>query len=394
MRNKIITSFFCLLLAVSALIGLLMPDRYYSEREKRTLTQKPKFTVANFISGEFSDELEKYLTDQVPLRDGWVTMKTYMELAIGKRESVGVYICKDKYLMDKFTSYSKKQLVANAAALVDLQEKLAAEGISMNTILVPMAAQVLTDKLPAYAPVADYAAILQVLTDAGVDTTDVLSALVAHSSENIYYRTDHHWTSLGAYYAYCAWRGIEPNVDEWTQEVLCDDFYGTTWNKVPLPTVPAEEITAWYKHINRSVSYNNGQYETDSLYERKYLSGSDQYAVFLNLFPISRGGLCRGPCPRPALFQGRCDGIRQRERYHRYAGAVRYAELCEGYKAALLTETARSLRGAGQKADGQRAVGFCPFCRLCAGEAGDLLRKTERRKNFAKRGLTMEVRVL
>ena len=179
MRNKIITSFFCLLLAVSALIGLLMPDRYYSEREKRTLTQKPKFTVANFISGEFSDELEKYLTDQVPLRDGWVTMKTYMELAIGKRESVGVYICKDKYLMDKFTSYSKKQLVANAAALVDLQEKLAAEGISMNTILVPMAAQVLTDKLPAYAPVADYAAILQVLTDAGVDTTDVLSALIA-----------------------------------------------------------------------------------------------------------------------------------------------------------------------------------------------------------------------
>ena len=282
MRNKTITSFFCLLLAVSALIGLLMPDCYYSEREKRTLTQKPKFTVANFISGEFSGELEKYLTDQVPLRDGWVTMKTYMELAIGKRESGGVYICKDKYLMDKFTSYSKKQLAANAAALADLQEKLAAEGVSMNTILVPMAAQVLTDKLPAHAPVADYAAILQVLTDAGVDTTDVLSVLAAYSSENIYYRTDHHWTSLGAYYAYCAWRGIEPNADEWTQEVLCNNFRGTAWNKVPLPTVPAEEITAWYKHEYRAVSYNGGEYKTNSIYERKYLSGSDQYAVFLN----------------------------------------------------------------------------------------------------------------
>ena len=282
MRNKIITSFFCLLLAVSALIGLLMPDRYYSEREKRTLTQKPKFTVANFISGEFSDELEKYLTDQVPLRDGWVTMKTYMELDIGKRESGGVYICKDKYLMDKFTSYSKKQLAANAAALADLQEKLAAEGVSMNTILVPIAAQVLTDKLPAHAPVTDYTAILQVLADAGVDTTDVLSALAAHSSGNIYYRTDHHWTSLGAYYAYCAWRDIEPNADEWTQEILCDNFHGTTWNKVPLPTVPAEEITAWYKHEYHNVSYNGGEYETNSIYERKYLSGSDQYAVFLN----------------------------------------------------------------------------------------------------------------
>ena len=246
------------------------------------MTQKPQFTIADFISGEFSGELEKYLTDQVPLRDGWVTMKTYMELAIGKRESGGVYLCKDQYLMDKFTSYSKKQLAANAAALADLQEKLAAEGVSMNTILVHMAAQVLTDKLPAYAPAADYAAIFQVLTDAGVDTVNVWSTLAAHSGENIYYRTDHHWTSLGAYYAYCAWRGIQPNADEWTQEILCGNFRGTTWNKVPLPTVPAEEIAALYKHINRSVSYNNGQYETDSIYERKYLSGSDQYAVFLN----------------------------------------------------------------------------------------------------------------
>ena len=233
MRNKIITSFFCLLLAVSALIGLLMPDRYYSEREKRTLTQKPKFTVANFISGKFSGELEKYLTDQVPLRDGWVTMKTYMELAVGKRESSGVYLCKDQYLMDKFTSYSKKQLAANAAALADLQEKLAAEGVSMNTILVPVAAQVLADKLPAYAPAADYAAIFQVLTDAGVDTVNVWSTLAAHSGENIYYRTDHHWTSLGAYYAYCAWRDIEPAAGKWTQEILCGNFRGTTWNKVP-----------------------------------------------------------------------------------------------------------------------------------------------------------------
>ena len=282
MRNKIITSFFCLLLAVSALAGLIVPDRYYSEREKRTLTQKPKFTVADFISGKFSDELENYLTDQVPLRDDWVTLKTYMELAVGKRESGGVYIGKDKYLMDKFTSYSKKQLAANAAALAELQKKLAAEGISMDTILVPVAAQVLTDKLPTYAPAADYAAILQVLTDTGVDTTDVMSALAAHSNESIYYRTDHHWTSLGAYYAYCAWRGTKPNADDWTQEILCTNFRGTTWNKVPLPTVPAEEITAWYKHEYRVVSYNGGEYETNSIYERKYLSGSDQYAVFLN----------------------------------------------------------------------------------------------------------------
>ena len=282
MRSKIIIAFFCLLLAVSALAGLVTPDRYYAEREKRTLTQKPQFTISDFISGKFGDDLEDYLTDQVPLRDDWVMLKTYLELAAGKRESGGVYICRDKYLMDKFISYSNKQVSANAEALAGLQRKLAEEGISMHTILVPMAAQVLRDKLPACAPVADYAAVVQMLTDAGADTVDVLSALSAHSGEAIYYRTDHHWTSLGAYYAYCAWRGIEPAAETWTQEILCDDFRGTTWNKVPLPTVPAEAITAWYRHAERSVSYNNGEYEADSIYERRYLSGSDQYAVFLN----------------------------------------------------------------------------------------------------------------
>lgn len=282
MRNKIITSFFCLLLAASALTGLLLPDRYYSAREKRTLTQKPEFSASDFFSGEYSDELEKYLSDQVPLRDEWVTLKTYLELAIGKRESGGVYIGKDNYLLDQFASYSKKQLQANVKMLARLQSELAAEGISMNTILVPMAAQVLTDKLPAYAPTADYGELCKALQDAGLNTVDVMASLSAHAGEDIYYRTDHHWTSLGAYYAYCAWRGMEPAAEEWTQEVLCDNFYGTTWNKVPLPSVPAEKITAWYRHPDRSVSYNGGSYKTDSIYERKYLDGSDQYAVFLN----------------------------------------------------------------------------------------------------------------
>lgn len=151
--------------------------------------QKPAFTAADFFSGKFGGKLETYLADQVPLRDKWITLKTYLELGIGKRESGGVYICIDKYPMDKFTSYSKKQLTANAEALAELQKKLAEEGISVSTMLVPVAAQVLSDKLPAYAPVADYATILNVLNDAGVSVTNIISILAAHSNEAIYYRT-------------------------------------------------------------------------------------------------------------------------------------------------------------------------------------------------------------
>lgn len=134
-------------------------------------------------------------------------------------------------------------------------------------------------------PVADYASILKVLNDAGVNVTDIMSTLTAHSDEAIYYRIDHHWTSLGAYYAYCAWRDTEPAADEWTKEALCNNFRGTTWNKVPLPSVPAEEITAWYKHANRRVSYNNGEYETDRE-EVKLLLIKDSYGNTFAQFPV------------------------------------------------------------------------------------------------------------
>lgn len=287
-KSRVITIFACLLLAVSALMGPLTPDHYYSEREKRNLTQLPIPDMEDLLSGDFADNLEDYLADQVPLRDRWIAVKTYGELAIGKRESGGVYIGKDHYLMDKFSSYDAKQLRINAAALADLRAAAAKDHIRMQTMLVPVAAQMLTDKLPPFASAADYEAILAVLQEQGVSAIDLAKALSAHTNEDIYYRTDHHWTSLGAYYAYAAWMQAIDRQDEiipqadWTKETLCEDFRGTTWNKVPLHGVPADSITAWYLHADRKVSYNDGKMQGSSLYARKYLSSSDQYAVFLN----------------------------------------------------------------------------------------------------------------
>lgn len=287
-KARIITIFVCLLLTISALIGPLTPDHYYSEREKRNLTQMPIPDLEDIFSGDFAGSLEDYLTDQVPLRDRWIAVKTYAELAVGKRESGGVYIGKDHYLMDKFSTYSTKQLRINAAALADLQTAAARNHIRMQTMLVPVAAQMLTDKLPPFASAAAYETILSALQEQGVSTIDLAKVLSAHTSEDIYYRTDHHWTSLGAYYTYTAWMQVLSRQNEiipqteWTKETLCENFRGTTWNKVPLHGVPADSITAWYRHADRKVSYNDGQMQDTSLYTRKYLSGSDQYAVFLN----------------------------------------------------------------------------------------------------------------
>lgn len=286
MRNKILSSVFCLLLAAGVLWGLLVPDKYTSESEKRTLTQKGALSISDFPSGKLGTVLEKYLADQFPLRDGWIAVKTLAERLSGKTEISGVYFGKDGYLIDAFTSYDQARFSANIAALVKLSETLKAENIPMQVLLVPTAAEILSDKLPAYAPNLDQKALLDFAQAQGLDTVDVFGILSGHKDEYIYYKTDHHFTSLGAYYCYAAWMEAQGKaaapLSDWMTQTLCDNFRGTTYNKVHDPFAPYDTITAYYKTLTHTVSYNGGDSVTDSIYERKYLRGKDQYATFLN----------------------------------------------------------------------------------------------------------------
>ncbi len=286
MRNKIITSVFCLLLIVGVLSGFLVPDKYYSESEKRTLTQKNAISITDFPSGKMGTEIEKYLADQFPLRDGWITVKTLTERLSGKTEISDVYFGKDGYLIDAFTGYNQKQFSTNINALAKLSESLKTANIPMQVMLVPTAAQILSDKLPAYAPNLDQKALLDFANAQGLDTVNVFDILSEHKDEYIYYKTDHHFTSLGAYYCYAVWMQAQGKTAQplsaWQSQELCNNFRGTTYNKVNYPFAPYDTITAYYKTLTHTVGYNGGNYVTDSIYERKYLSGKDQYATFLN----------------------------------------------------------------------------------------------------------------
>lgn len=286
MRNKLITIIFCAILAAGIGVGILLPDKYYSETEKRMLKQFPTISADAVFAGKLGDEIEKYLADQFPARNGWVTLKTLSERALGKRESGGVYFADNDHLIEAHKSLNTRQLTANIAALKKLSEKLGEQGIDLRVMLVPTAAEILSDKLPPFAPNAYQCAVVEYARRQCLNVVDVMETLREHSGEYIYYKTDHHWTSLGAYYAYTAWqtacgRPYSP-LSEWQTETLCDNFRGTTYSKVNYPFAPYDLITAYYKTLDHKVDYNNGSYITDSVYERKYLDGSDQYAVFLN----------------------------------------------------------------------------------------------------------------
>ena len=286
MRNKILPLLFCLLILAGTVSHLLLPDKYFSTHEKRTLKQFPKISWKSILSGKFSDEVETYLADQFPLRDGWVAVKTLAERGLGKQESGGVYFAKDGYLIEIHREFDEAQLTRNFQAIKRLQDRLDREGISLRVILAPTAGEILQEKLPAFAPNADQRAVIARAKQQGLRIVDVTDGLLAHKDASLYYKTDHHWTSLGAYYAWAVWmeaRGEAPApLSAWTREQLTDCFRGTTYAKVNVPFAAYDTVEAYYKTLNRQVTYNGGSYVTDSIYERKYLDGSDQYAVFFN----------------------------------------------------------------------------------------------------------------
>jgi hypothetical protein len=286
MRNKITTTFFCLLLVGAAALSLALPDRYYSESEKRLLTQREELKVEEYGSGKFQSSLDQYLTDQFPGRDGWISLKTLADLAGGKREVNGVFFARDNYLIQGFDAIDASRFVSNTAQLKKLSDQMEALGLPCTVMPIPTAVQVLADKLPAFAVYSDQRQIISYMEEQGLPVLDVTATMAGHSGEYIYYRTDHHYTSLGAYYCYAAYResrGLPvPALGDYQTETLSENFLGTSYNKVNYPFAKADAITAYYKSDCHAVSYNGGAKTADSIYERSYLEGRDQYGVFLN----------------------------------------------------------------------------------------------------------------
>lgn len=286
MKNKVLSVYFGILLLAGVILHIAVPDKYYSESEKRTLAKSPKFSAESFLSGEFSDKLEKYLADQFPGRDGWISVKTFAELGIGMRECNGVYFGKDGYLISSFDGYNRLQFEKNVSVLESFSENMEKKGIAVRVMLVPTAVEILDDKLPRFAPHISQREMLEYVKGRKLDVVDVSDILSQHKNEYIYYKTDHHYTSLGAYYCYSEWKCAKGESAEplwlWDKEVLSEKFRGTNYSKVNYPLASYDYITACYRKENHNVSYNNGSYVTDSIYERKYLDGKDQYAVFFN----------------------------------------------------------------------------------------------------------------
>ena len=281
---QIITAvLFCGFIGGFGLLHILLPDRDFSDVENRTLSSFPTFTWQKLKDGDYTSEVETYLEDQFPLRDQWIGLKTRYEYLLGKREfgddSRGyVYVCGDT-LISKVVKSDRAD--KNLTYLQQLVEK---STVPVYVGMIPTAAEIWRDKLPEGAPSMDQWAYLEQVKDTGANYVDMGAVLQAHSDEAIYYRTDHHWTSLGAYYGYTALMealGVEPEpLGE--KSTVSRDFNGTLYSTSGVHWLESDEIDTYIPDEGVTVTVNDGVSEsTHGLYVEENLVGKDKYTFFM-----------------------------------------------------------------------------------------------------------------
>ncbi|OXM17512.1 hypothetical protein CGZ75_06635 [Paenibacillus herberti] len=271
-----------------ALANVLTPERSFSDTENRVLEQRPDFSLRTLISGQFTSDYERSASDQVALRNIWVGMKTDLDRAMGKKESNGVFLGKDGYLMERFTSPSDAELEERAQAIRAFDG--AVPGLRKVIMLVPTAAALFPEKLPAHVPVGDQLADLKRiggLLPPNIQVTDAYSALYAERDQPLFYKTDHHWTTKGAYYAYRQLSdqlGIVPQEESsFRIDLATDEFYGSLYSKSGFRRLKPDEISIYRPKQEGpvKVAYVEEGRVTESLYEKDRLNEKDKYAVFL-----------------------------------------------------------------------------------------------------------------
>lgn len=285
--RKIIAGGFLSFIFAVGIWNMLDSDQAFSEQENRVLTQKPSLSIKGIVSGKFMNDYEAYLSDQFAGKIGWTTLKAKAEQWQGKHEANGIFMAKDDFLLEKFTG-ADQAFTQNLQYMKDFSEKNQARRVSL--ILAPTSVEFYKEKLPLFAEAASQKKALEKaekqLTDS-IQFLDISSSLDSHKQEAIYFKTDHHWTMRGAYYAYVEAAkvlGLEPySLADFSIKKVSTDFFGTYASKVVGFPVQPDAIEVFQPRfpVNYEVTYGDTGEVTHSLYHWDSLQKSDQYSLFL-----------------------------------------------------------------------------------------------------------------
>ena len=286
----------CVLFTVFMLLLFIgLPDNSFSDTENRALAGIPEFDMTDLLNGRFMKNAESWAADQFPGRTGWVRVRTEAARIGGQNIIGGVYICDDGYLMEEAVQPDAEflsRLVQNLTAF-----RANHQDMNFYMMIAPTAVAVLRDKLPENAPaedqntlIRDFYSTMQLVGYTPVDVGDVLAA---KKDEYIYYQTDHHWTTYGAYNAFrhaAGIMGLDPDAVYYNALPVTADFNGTLSGKSCTFGDEKDVISVWFPQddsqpaANYVVEYVDKQMKTTTFYDDSFLSQKDKYSVFFCLY--------------------------------------------------------------------------------------------------------------
>lgn len=285
-----IAAFGLILIAVPILTFINLPkeNRPYSENENRYLAGFPQISFENYLNKKAMNGFEEWFSDRIYGRESWIKLKNGTERIIGKVEINGVYTVGNQ-MMQVWTGYDKEFIDSSISAINTFTERHS--DVPVFFMLAPTSQEIYADLLPKTAPIGSQAEMKDYCREnLKCSTIDIFSLLKSNSDSYIYYRTDHHWTSYGAYIAYTeAAKALgfqsEP-LSSFDIEHASSSFRGTLYSKTLDDSVTPDVID--YYHFNDgknepTLTVNTGTEEVnyDSLYLRDYLSVKDKYSSFM-----------------------------------------------------------------------------------------------------------------
>ena len=268
---------FIAIITLPAVFVFAGTDKEFSENENRMLQTAPVLSLDNILSGSFQEKITDYISDQFPARDTWTRLGTDVKKLAGFKDIGGAYLGDDGYYMEKLTpeDVNETNLRSNLGIIDEFAKKN--EGIPVTMLLVPATGTVMDDKLPAHAQMYDAEKLRNTVVTSlpDVNVPDLYTCLRENKSEQIYYRTDHHWTWHGAYAAYKLL--VPDGAYSASPELFSESFLGTTYSKTLDASAKADKVYIAPVSDNVTVTADGKQIP---LYDMTAKNEKDKYKVF------------------------------------------------------------------------------------------------------------------
>ena len=301
----LISAFLLVIFGLGVFIFIL-PDNEFSEQENRMLAQFPEISDASggrlgrLFDGSFTRDIAEYYADQMPLRDVFTGFKGIAEIGLLKRENNGVILAKNNFLVNRDTPPDYAQLKTNIGFIEIFAEAMGELGVPVSLAAAPRTMDILAEAggyLPRSYP-TKYSGELWAFYEENINTAENIvnidlfdtfkTGLAFKTAEELYYKTDHHWTTEGAYFAYLeimqALNGPVLPLSEITAETASDEFFGTTWSAAGMKWVPPDTLE-YYRYPgdeNYLTSIADSGAGFDGFYDRDFLETKDKYGSFIS----------------------------------------------------------------------------------------------------------------